>query len=190
MLRELHKSLIDHLTNLVKNTKDYYGNVIDITILIKHPHTDLQTESYPCITIQFLNSDENLQSTNVNSFRVLKSATPGKVDVVSEPTIYDFNFQLDVWAKDPITRDAVVGSLMNRLPKRGLITVEYSEDDKLPCRYLCSKLMATDFTNEHNEVVFRNTFDIRIQAPIFSIERVTTVQVGSVDTIINNKEDK
>lgn len=192
MLRELNKSLIKHITPLVSNTKDYYGNVIDVPVIIKYPHMDLKKESYPCVTIQFLNSDENLQHTDVNSFTVLSSVIPGKVDVVNAPTIYDFSFQIDIWSDNPITRDAIVSSFMTRMPKRGLINIEYSDNDSLPCRYTSGKLLSNDYLDEHNEVVFRNTFDILIQSPIFSLEDFvsTSTVVGSINTQIKNKEDK
>ena len=190
MLRELHKSLICHIKPLVNDIMDYYGNVLDVPVLIKHPHMNLKTESYPCITIQFLNSDENLQYTDVNSYKVVPSATLGMVDIMSEPTIYDFNFQLDVWAKDPITRDAIVGSLMFNLPKRGLINIEYSDLESLPCNYTCGRLITTDYVNNHNETIFRNTLDIKLQTPIFNQEIVTTVIVEDINININNKEDK
>lgn len=190
MLRKLHKSLLCHIKPLVNNTKDYYGNIIDVPVLIKHPHVDLKTENYPCITLQFLNSDENLQHTDVNSFRVLPSKTPGMVDVVSEPTIYNFNFQLDVWAKDPITRDAVIGSLMFNFPKRGLIDIDYGNSESLPCRYSCSGLVVTDYVNANAETVFRNTITLTIQSPMFNEEAETSTVVSSIDTKIKNKEDK
>ena len=68
--------------------------------------------------------------------------------------------------------------------------IEYSDLESLPCNYTCGRLITTDYVNNHNETIFRNTLDIKLQTPIFNQEIVTTAIVENINININNKEDK
>lgn len=162
-LREIHEALLNRLKPLFNDLTDYYGNPINVEVFVRFPQSHIKSEHFPCVTIQALNTQEDLLSTDLNSYDV---AIKGNIaEVTPKPTMFDFNFQIDVMTKTPMERDSITERFITSLPSRTVLEVKDKDSNIVICPLrLIYPFKSLDFISLEEERIYRNVIDLKVKA--------------------------
>ncbi len=161
-LREINKALINHIKTLTKNITNYEGELLNIGVIFRNPNIDLEKESYPKISIDFLNTSETSYMKDVNTVDTL-SKDEVNVVVKSKPTKYNFKYQISVWTKKATERDIITGEWVRNTPKfTYLYVTDPTDNTSYPCMLISKGMTMNETVNSVGETVFRSIFSCDI----------------------------
>lgn len=164
-LREIHEALLNRLKPLFNDLTDYYGNPINVEVFVRFPQSHIKSEHYPCVTIQALNTQEDLASTDLNSYNVVRKVEEGIAEVTQKPTMFDFNFQIDIMTKTPMERDSITERFITHTPSRTVLEVRDRNRNVVTCPLQFIQPFKTlDFISIDEERIYRNVIDLKVKA--------------------------
>lgn len=186
-IREVNLALLNHLKTLMTGI-DNNGEPLDVKVIIRNPNIDLEKESYPKISIDFLSTSETDYMKDVNSIVTLSKDEDNLV-VKSKPTKYNFKYQISVWTKNPIERDIITSVWVKNTPKFTYLDVTDTEEDiTYPCLLNFKGMTTQDTKNTVGENIFRSIFTCDI---IVSIDNAIAREYPVVkDITVQNKKEE
>lgn len=182
--REINSAIILHVKTLMEDVVDFYGTPLKVNTLLRLPHKEIVQENYPCVSVYNIGYKEDLSFCDHNSYDVVQLEN-NFLEKRAKASNFSFSYQIDVWCKSPIERDAITHKWVTSNPKHSILEIIDTEGNIHPCKFTQQPPQIMDSYNDSGEVVFRTMFNCEV---LVGVETTRPNKYIKVNEVVYNKK--